>query len=508
MKRNDAVSARPVAGTLRRMAALTALTLTLSASSCGFIVWSDPDADAPGTTSRDSTEPVSENGTSESSSAPRETTAKIDYREEADKRLDSLPDRDLSASSVIIATSDAETICPDEAVDAVSTARVLSKRAVEEKYNTHIIADAVDASEMLRNAKEAYAADMYYADLLAIPQNMLGAFYSSGILANMNSLPYADYTQDYYDDRLISEAILGNELRAVSGAANFNPEYLSCIYFNRDIIEELALEDPYELVYTGKWTWDKFGELAKAAAGINGVSGHGSELGNADYIDAAATAMKIDYVNNPEGKLPTVVTLADDSHAARAKGIVDRLYKLFYSDGSLAPSKSSARELFLNDSLLFYTDWLYITTWIPDIDIRWGLLPLPKYDESQNGYQSLLSADAPIFCALSNTTNYETSGLILEALNASCHEYVQDAYMNERINYYLRDNDSINMLEIIVNSATTDFAHMFASGFPSLANATYSAVYNAVTTRSTLEALVRSYQSAANNELSGIKMYG
>ena len=104
-------------------------------------------------------------------------------------------------------------------------------------------------------------------------------------------------------------------------------------------------------------------------------------------------------------------------------------------------------------------------------------------------------------CALASTPNYETSGLILEALNASYYGYTNEVYMNERINYCLRDNDSINMLELIIDGATSDFAHMFASGFTNLANATYSAVINAVTTRSTLTSLYQNWHTAADNEL-------
>ena len=51
---------------------------------------------------------------------------------------------------------------------------------------------------MLDAALEAVAADMYYADLLAIPLSSLGAFMQAGILMNMYSLPYTDYTKSYY----------------------------------------------------------------------------------------------------------------------------------------------------------------------------------------------------------------------------------------------------------------------------------------------------------------------
>ncbi|MCI8386849.1 MAG: hypothetical protein HFE63_00080 [Clostridiales bacterium] len=497
-------------GAVRVCAAAILTGIIASSTSCGFIVFNDPDStSAPISDSRSDVISSDNNGdTSESGNA---NTEKTDPRESADKRLEALPDRNLSSANIIIATTDNETICPFEAENEIVAARSVATRAVEDKYYTHIITNQLDHASMLNVIKEAYASDMYYADLIAIPQSQVGMFWSNGILANMYSLPYTDYSKEYYDQKIISEAIIGNELRAVSGAANFNPEYLSCVYFNRGLIEKYSLENPYDLVYSGKWTWDKLGELAKAVQsdvnGSTGISGHGAGIDTSEYIDIAAIAMGIDYVSNPEQALPELNYMSTDIHSARANEIVNKLYKLLYSDNTLAPA-DTARSLFTSDSLLFYTDRLYLTTWMPNSNVSWGILPMPKYDESQNGYISLLSSEAPVFCAVAGTPSYENSGLILEALNASYYEYVLDVYMNDRINYYLRDNESINMLEIVINSASTDFAHMYASGFTNLANATYSAIYGAVTTRSSLDTLYKRYQTAATTELSkSVKIY-
>ena len=484
---------------LLRAAALVLIICICSGSmSCGFIVFNDPNAQTDAVTSAPESE---SDGTSSATATtvPTETTEPADPREEADKLLDALPKRDLSGSSVIIATVDTETICPLSSEDEVISSRSVATRAVEDKYNTLIITDPTDVETMLNSAVEAAAADMYYADLIALPLSSVGTFMQAGILANMYSLPFTDYTNKYYYD-ITDEAVFGGELMAVYGAANFNPEYLSCVYFNRDIIEEYSLDDPYELVNSGEWTWDAMAKLARDAAASAGVYSQGSGLGTDSFIEGAALSMGIDYVTNRENTAPFVSYMAEDKLADDARGIVDTLYQLLYRDTSLAP-EDEARELFSSGDLLFYFDRLYVMTWLPDSEVNWGILPYPKYDEEQRHYLSPLSNDAPVYCALKSTPNYETSGLILEALNASYYGYTTDVYMNERINYCLRDNESINMLELILDGATTDFAHMFVSGFSNLANATTSALKNAVTTRSTLDTLYSSWRTAADSEL-------
>ena len=134
-------------------------------------------------------------------------------------------------------------------------------------------------------------------------------------------------------------------------------------------------------------------------------------------------------------------------------------------------------------------------------DVNWGILPYPKYDEEQRHYLSPLSSDAPVFCALASTPNYETSGLILEALNASYYGYTNEIYMNERINYCLRGQRLDKYARTYTRRRDQRFCAYVASGFASLANATYSAVINAVTTRSTLTALYQSWHTAADSEL-------
>lgn len=475
------------------------LALLMSAAvmqtSCGFIVFNtdgDVETDPPETTEQsdiETTAPVTE---------PLETTEERDLREESAERLDGMVYRYLGKSSVIIATAvSPELICPSgETESEVVAARILTANAVEEKFDTRIIANSISRYEILDEAKEAYASDMYFADLIAIPQTMVGEFYAAGILANMNSLPFTDYSQPYYYEQLNRSAVLGNAQLAVSGAASFDPDGLACVYFDRDILGN----EPYSLVESGDWTLDKYRELARLADSIDGVSGHGSSFDRDGYIDTMSAAMGLEYVTNVKGQLPTLDYMNDYSMSARAESIVDKLYALIFSDKTY--DQNASLEGFSSGSLILYTDTLSAAEKLADSSTAWGILPMPKYDQAQLEYCSPISADSPVFCALANTPNAETSGLILEALNLASYEYIEDIYFSQLRDRCLRDNSSINMLGIILENPCSDFTKMTASGFSQLAAASYEAVRSAVTSSASLETIYKRYSSAAEKELS------
>ena len=478
----------------RLVTAALILALSLAQTSCGFIVFNHPEesTDLPDDTTTPGT-----GTTAPPETDPPETTPPRDLRAESEERLGNLVYRDLGASSVIVATAvDGRLICPSGETDSeVVAARTLMTRAVEEKYRTKIIANPVDAAAMLADAKAAYASDMYYADLLAIPRTMVGAFYAAGILANMYSLPFTDYSREYYSESLNRAAILGDSLLAVSGAATADPDGLSCVYFNRGLVGE----DLYSLVKSGKWTLEKYAETAKAASSIDGVSGHGSDSDRAEYIDEIAASMGLIYVTNAKGQLPTLDYMDDYSMSARAGNVVDKLYSLIFSDNTYL--QSGAYDAFGSGKLALFTGKLSRAADLADSTTKWGILPMPKFDDAQTDYYSPVSSDTPVFCALSNTPNAETSGLVLEALNAASYGYIEDIYFSTLRDYYLRDNQSVNMLGIILENPSSDFTAMMSSGFDNLAPASYEAVRSAVTSSSSLTSIYNRYATAAEREL-------
>ncbi len=488
----------------KRLFAIILLLGLVFQSSCGFIVFNN-EADTE-TNQNDSGEASTSDSTSNDSMAPnKESDDPVPLSTIARERLKELPQRDFNEAPIIIATTDQQTILPTDSDDHMNSAKIDSRRAVEEAYNTVIISNPVSAATMLEDAKKAVLAETYYADLLAIPLSEVGAFRASGILANMNSLPHTDYSAEYYNQTIIESAYAGNQLYAVFGDANFNPSHLSAVYFNRELIKECGVDDIYTLVSEGKWTWDKLREFAiNACSGVDSISGIGAAYDKSTLIDIAATSHGIVYTSSSINAVPAVDYLDNDSIDNKAKAAVDSLYNLIYKDKTFVDKKADdVQSIFLSGELLFCIDSLDYIDSNADSDVSWGLLPIPKYDDQQESYLTLLSNDAPVFCAIAGTSSYENAGIILEALNVASHDYVVETYLNERMNYYLRDSGSISMLSIICESAVSDFSHLFSSGFSHLSKATYNAVQNAVTTRSSLDSLYKSYKIYADRELSG-----
>ncbi len=468
-------------------------------SSCGVIVWNDPDAEST-TTAAAETEATAETAqiTTEASGVDSETEAEPerDLHAEMLARLEELPLRDFSATNILLVTASKNTVAPIiESVESASetiTARALAARAVEERYGTRIISVEKSTEQIRSEALEAHAADMYYADLLVVPQSSVGALHAAGLLANMNSLPFADYDADWYDS-MTKAALLGNELKAVMGAASFEPDSLTGIYFDRSQAEASSL-DLYSLVREGAWTLEKLLECEKSASGV----GLSSSLGRDDFIDRFVLASDMEFVTSMKGQLPTLDYMKDGALSALAEGLVDTLYELLYKG---SPKLSTESLSFAQGEELMRLASLSEIPELADESVRWGILPLPKYSESQKEYLTPISKDAPVFCALASTPDYEKPGLILEALNVVCYDYISDVYMNEAIDHYLRDEGSIEMLERILESRTTDFAAIFASGISSLENATYGAIRKAVTSRSSLETTYSSHAALAEAAL-------
>lgn len=491
---------------------LCALSMFIQ-SSCGFITFntgSETTEDGASAVGTESTADTAETETADAevTTVPSSTTAlpsaPVPSPEAlARERLKALPDRDFGGASVIVATTDGSTVCPSKTDSVVSAARTDAKKAVEEKYNTTVLTVVANEEELYNDARTAYNADMYYADVLAVPQSALGSFVCDGILANLISMPYLDLDSEYFNSRITAASTAGEAVYAVGGSACLNPDYLSCIYFNRTLAEECGLGNIYELVQNGEWTWDKLNEFSEIAAQHgDDIISHGTPFANQDFTDIASHSMGIDYMSNDLGTVPTIDYMTSD----RSKiwtDVTDKLYTHMFGERTFTNKNASESiDMFTSGKMLFYTDRLYFMSWILDADVNWGILPLPKYDGNQEEYLTLTAPDSPVFCVIANTPSYENSGILLEALNAAAHGYTEDAYISRCMDHYLRDDASIHMLDIICDSASVDFPHMFASEFRYMKESTFGAVNRAVTSRTTLNIQYRNYRNTTNYWLS------
>jgi hypothetical protein len=100
-------------------------------------------------------------------------------------------------------------------------------------------------------------------------------------------------------------------------------------------------------------------------------------------------------------------------------------------------------------------------------DWDFGLLPPPKLDEKQERYYSLMDGlFSPCIAIINNgTERIERAAMILEALNAKSSEEVRTKYYELALPAkYIRDDDSFEMIELIMNNRIFDLAQTYNWG--------------------------------------------
>jgi hypothetical protein len=86
------------------------------------------------------------------------------------------------------------------------------------------------------------------------------------LLIDLNTMPHLDFSQPWWETRAAEQFGIGDKLYFMVGDLNAVDNGVTfCIIFNKDLVTELKIGNPYELVRSNQWTMDKFTELSAAA---------------------------------------------------------------------------------------------------------------------------------------------------------------------------------------------------------------------------------------------------
>ncbi len=456
---------------------------------------------------------VTEAPVTETDGIPKEEP--VDPEVLAAEALSELRRVDLDGKNILIAAAYESAVFGDifDGDNACSTVlpetRIARTRLVEERYNVRILNSVYEKDALFEEIKNASLSDLpYVADFYALPYDQIGRYFANGLLLNLRTLPFTDFSADYYDTNAMKALSAGFGLWGAVGDYTFSPENVYAIYFNKDLNEKLALPNPYTQVEDGSWTWDALFEASKTARASLDSDGTasiwGDNLGTLGlsvceplFIDAAALTV------TTTGSERTPVLNADlDRMTAIAA-----LLKNNVQNSTTAPTTAAftdehpdAASLFCDGNMLFYCTTLSNMAAWSTSEAPWGIVPLPKADAAQKSYSSYVGETA-VMCVPSTNGALETTGTLLQALfAASAHTY-PDIYIDEALKYYVRDSATVDMLDLICSTTHYDFTSMFVSGLSNLRYATTYAIHSAITQNYSIKTVYNTYHTNAEQEL-------
>ncbi|MBQ2729432.1 MAG: hypothetical protein IJF69_01515 [Clostridia bacterium] len=446
--------------------AVILLVTALSLGGCGIFSINRP------------SEPDTETTKEEETTAPYELeVVRNEYSGEVDRFMKDLSGDKYDKTTVRIVTSKKKLVVPDENAGKVISDDLTERNsAVENTLGISLYTEEKDADTMLKEIKAAVRAGDYYADIIMYPQNMIGAFVKGGAVINMKSLPGFETDSGYFFPSAVASGTGGDAVYAVAGPASLDPDGLSCIYFNKDMIEKAGLESPYELVDRGEWTLDKYVEYLNAGATLEGdYYGYAAQNTSHYLVDLFYFGAGHKLINSVFGYYPQL-NMSGDKVVPTVEKIRNATLNAESSGSAL-----TAIETFKSGNTLFLIERLDTMKTLANIGTDWGILPMPKYDSAQKKYCTLAYyEEAMFFGVVSTATNYEMTADVIACLNIMSYGYTKDAYVTNASYNYLRDNKSIRMLSIVVENPVYDFAYSFASTYNAIPSATYMAVRNAV----------------------------
>ncbi len=249
-------------------------------------------------------------------------------------------------------------------------------------------------------------------------------------------------------------------LRTEAENERFNRKILRVSYtFSKDMAAENNFGDLYDLVKEGKWTIDAMKEMSEAVS--NDVDGNG--VYDADDIysymsyeetDSFFYGSGLQWVKYEADGIPVLSVDTD-----RAVSVLDKVSVFFTSGHSYYTAKDSS-EVFTKGNGLFLHEVVSYVMALNGMEDDFGILSLPKYDETQDSYFSYMHRGATASSIPNNGNDPEMIGALIEALAIQSHMLLKPAFYDSALQRRCsRDEESSEMLDLIFVNRIYDFGY-------------------------------------------------
>ena len=306
--------------------------------------------------------------------------------------------------------------------------------------------------------------------------SMVGATLAvNGYVQDMNALDYLDFEKPWWPASLVDQATINNKLYFASGDISTNMLHMMyVVFFNKQLLVDNNLENPYELVNDGKWTYTKMFEMGtNVYADKNGDGTRDKEdaygLCTASiHYDAFFTGAGLNTVEKDNNdQLLISPSFNSEKTITLLEGICTYMW-----DGQDGYHGSTG-EVFAKGNTIFTLDRSYMALNRKDeITFEYGIVPVPKFDEAQENYVTCLGFPYSMYSISIASRNTDAAAATLECLASEAYREVTPMLFETSMKLkYSSDNEASIMYDIIREGVSIDIGRIFCT---ELSNFTYS----------------------------------
>ena len=295
-----------------------------------------------------------------------------------------------------------------------------------------------------------------------------------GSFVDWYSVPYIDLESPWWSEGFLEAASINNHSYIITGDLSSTfLQYTYAVFFNKNMAKSFNVGDIYQIVKDGKWTLEKMEEIgAGVSADLNGdgkmdhTDRWGFVTGRSTRTDAFLYAFEVPLSERDENGIPYLLGVTD-----KYQQVIEAVNNLLYNNGVgyLYWDYNATNEtiaVFTDGHCLFTPNRLYDASFLRSMEDDFGIIPYPKWDEAQEEYHTYYDDRASSFSIPITAPDLELVGIVTELMAAKSYEFVRPAIYDVALKTkYARDDDSQEMIDMILDSMIFEFTNIYARSF-------------------------------------------
>ena len=427
-------------------------------------------------------------------SAPAGTQADTPVTEVETELTDELPDNlNYGGDKITIISryregwTSGEIAVPELLGEDVNDAVYERNKAVEERLGVTIVSieeNNNDPGVVVNKVATAVKAGTHEYDIMAAACYMAVNESLNGTFTDLRQTEYLDFEKPWWSQGFNEVVEYHDAQYAITGAMLLSMYRFAFVtVFNKDLFINANQPFLYEYVENGTWTLDKQIELVPLFHQDNGNGtqdywGDVYGLVSNDYIsvDPYWSSCMVDIIKkNGDGDYEMVFD------AGKLHDVAEKTLHLFYNTDNamynikhygLDDEQNDIRELFSEGSGAMAT--LRIMELENDVirnmTHQFGVVPMPKFDENQKAYRTLLHDQFTVICVPTTVKGdrLDEMSAVLEALSSTSYKTVKPAYYETTLRTKIaQDPQSAEMMDIIIDNIYIDAGIIYTNALSS-----------------------------------------
>ncbi len=351
---------------------------------------------------------------------------------------------------------------------------------LEEKYNIKVC--QLNVPEILTTVRTQVMGGACEFDAILASCSNLATMAQENLLLNLLDIETFNWDKSYWDSNSKEQLMIGNKLFFANCALNIHTIGF-CVFFNKKLVEDYQLSDPYELMKNNQWTIDNWANM------VNSISVDVDQDGHMTEKDMYGTLMEhhnprmflyasgVRATTNDETGYPQITLMAN---ADKTVTLYEKLKQVFtdtshsycmtcsdvqFDSAQYAHKYSYLRYLFTQDLYLFHYTSEGALTGFAEMVSEFGVLPFPKYDEHQEGYKTIYPYNNNLFALPNIQEDLNRTAVIIEDMNyISSFTIVPTWFETLLTRRYVRDDESEETLHILRNNCVYDIGLYYNFG--------------------------------------------